>query len=106
MEFVPITGGLLSITNINEPNSKVIFHPEQKMITIGSSKTCTLCFEKEKILQVQASIEYISSHAFWNFREEENSENSTLLYGINEYPLCDGMVICVDKKKIMFEFKE
>lgn len=106
MEFVPITGGLLSITNINDPSSKVIFHPEQKTITMGSSKTCTLCFENENILTVQATIEYISSHAFWNFREEEYSENSTLLYGINEYPLSDGMVICIDKKEIMFEFKE
>ena len=102
LEFAPITGGLLSISNVNDPNSKQIFHPEEKHITIGSSKSCTLSFPEEKISKFQASIDYISSHAFWNLKEED-AENEILLYGINEYPLSDGMTVYVDNKKIKFK---
>ena len=51
LEFIPIAGGLLTVVNVTDNNSKLIFHPQDKQITIGRSEECVIRFESEKIYQ-------------------------------------------------------
>ena len=90
MEFIPITGGLLTVVNVTDNNSKLIFHPQDKQITIGRSEECVIHFESEKnISKVQVTIDYVVKCGCWFLKdgnEESASTNGTILYAINEYP--------------------
>ena len=109
MEFIPITGGLLTVVNVTDNNSKLIFHPQDKQITIGRSEECVIRFESEKnILKVQVTINYVVKCGCWFLKdgnEEKASTNGTMLYAINEYPLYDGLIACIDNKPIQFQFE-
>ena len=108
-EFIPITGGLLTVVNVTDNNSKLIFHPQDKQITIGRSEECVIRFESEKnISKVQVTIDYVVKCGCWFLKdgnEEKASTNGTMLYAINEYPLYDGLIACIDNKPIQFQFE-